>query len=196
MRERVTHSERLYRGKILALRRDTVLLAKGDRQVEAVREVVEHDPTVVIVPVDDEDNVLLVRQYRHSTGQVLLEAPAGGMEPGEAPEQAVQRELQEETGHTARRVVPLGGFWIAPGWATEYMHAFLVSDLAEAQACPDEDEEIQVERVPRSRVLDLVRRGEIRDAKSIAALLMAFTLGREDGVFAGAGGCLRLPALL
>ena len=181
MRERVTHSERLYRGKILALRRDTVLLAKGDRQVEAVREVVEHDPTVVIVPVDDEDNVLLVRQYRHSTGQVLLEAPAGGMEPGEAPEQAVQRELQEETGHTARRVVPLGGFWIAPGWATEYMHAFLVSDLAEAQACPDEDEEIQVERVPRSRVLDLVRRGEIQDAKSIAALLMAFTLGREDG---------------
>ena len=86
MREQVNGSEELYRGKILALRRDTVLLTKGDRQVEAVREVVEHDPTVVIVPVDDEDNVLLVRQYRHSTGRVLLEAPAGGIEPGEDPE--------------------------------------------------------------------------------------------------------------
>ena len=180
MNEQVTHSEELYRGKILALRRDTVVLDKGDGQVEAVREVVEHDPTVVIVPVDDADNVLLVRQYRHSTGMVLLEAPAGGMEPGEAPEDAVQRELQEETGHTARRVVPLGEFWIAPGWATEYMHVFLASGLVEAQACPDEDEAIEVERVPRSRVLDLVRQGEIRDAKSIAALLMAFTLGRED----------------
>ena len=179
MREQVTGSEELYRGKILALRRDTVLLTKGDRQVEAVREVVEHDPTVVIVPVDDEDNVLLVRQYRHSTGRVLLEAPAGGIEPGEDPEAAVQRELQEETGHTARRVVPVGGFWIAPGWATEYMHAFLAWDLVAAQACPDEDEDIEVERVPRSRVLDLVRRGEIQDAKSIAALLMAFALGRE-----------------
>ena len=102
------------------------------------------------------------------------------MEPGEAPEEAVQRELQEETGHTAREVVRLGGFWIAPGWATEYMHAFLASGLVEAQACPDEDEAIEVERVPRSRVLDLVRQGEIQDAKSIAALLMAFALGRED----------------
>ena len=180
MREQVTRSEELYRGKILALRRDTVLLTKGERQVEAVREVVEHDPTVVIVPVDDEDNVLLVRQYRHATGKVLLEAPAGGIEPGEDPQQAVQRELQEETGHTARRIVPLGGFWIAPGWATEYMHAFLARGLVAAEACPDEDEEIQVERVPRSRVLDLVRQGEVQDAKSIAALLMAFALGQEQ----------------
>ena len=180
MREQVTGSEELYRGRILSLRRDTVLLTKGERQVEAVREVVEHDPTVVIVPVDDENNVLLVRQYRHSTGQVLLEAPAGGIEPGEDPEAAVQRELQEETGHTAGRVVPLGGFWIAPGWATEYMHAFLAWDLVAAQACPDEDEEIEVERVPRSRILDLVRQGEVQDAKSIAALLMAFALDRES----------------
>lgn len=180
MREEVTHSEVLYRGKILSLRRDSVVLSKGERQVEAVREVVEHDPTVVIVPVDADDNVLLVRQYRHSTGMVLLEAPAGGIEPGEDPQQAVQRELQEETGHTAREVVPLGGFWIAPGWATEYMHAFIATGLAPAEACPDEDEAIEVERVPRSRVLDLVRRGEIQDAKSIAALLMAFALGQEQ----------------
>ena len=180
MREEVTRSEVLYRGKILSLRRDSVVLTKGERQVEAVREVVEHDPTVVIVPVDDDDNVLLVRQYRHSTGMVLLEAPAGGIEPGEDPQQAVQRELQEETGHTARRVVPLGSFWIAPGWATEYMHVFLARGLDAAEACPDEDEAIEVERVPRSRVLDLVRRGEIQDAKSIAALLMAFTLGPEQ----------------
>ena len=68
MKERVTGSETLYRGKILSLRRDTVVLDKAGRQVEAVREVVEHDPTVVIVPVDDDDNVILVRQYRHSTG--------------------------------------------------------------------------------------------------------------------------------
>ena len=180
MREQVTHSEELYRGEILALRRDSVLLSKGERQVEAVREVVEHGPAVVIVPVDAEDNVLLVRQYRHATGRVLLEAPAGGIEPGEDPEQAVQRELQEETGHTARRIVPLGGFWIAPGWATEYMHAFVAYGLVAAEACPDEDEVIQVERVPRSRVLDLVRRGEVQDAKSIAALLMAFALRQEQ----------------
>ena len=173
-------SERLYEGKVVSLRRDTRVMDKAGKPLEVTHEVAEHNSIVVMVPVDTEGNMLLVRQYRHPTGEVLLEVPAGTMEQGENPEETALRELQEETGHSARQMTRIGGFWIAPGWSTEYAHVFLCAGLQPAPAEPDEDEDIQVVTVPVERIPELIQRGEVRDAKSIAALLMALSLFREE----------------
>lgn len=170
-------TKRLFKGNILSLRVDTVLVeSKG---VQATREVVEHGNSVTVVPVDADDNVVLVRQYRLPTQGDLLESPAGGVEPGESPEAAVHRELLEETGYRAQRVAHLGGFWIAPGWATEYMDCYLATGLVRGTDRQEADEDIQVVRVPFRQVSALIREGKVRDAKSIAALLMALHLYPE-----------------
>ena len=160
----------LYQGKILNLRVDTVRLPSGRL---ATREIVEHSQSVCIVPVDEAGNVLMVRQYRKPAEAQLLEVPAGGIESGEVSEDAVLRELQEETGFTARTLQRLSSFWLAPGWCTEYMHAYLATDLRPASLAPDYDENISVVKVPLARVPELIQSGEIQDAKSIASLLLA-----------------------
>lgn len=175
--ERKIESRRIYQGRVVSLRVDTVRLEpKG---TEAMREVVEHAPGVTIVPVDAQGTVILVRQFRTPAQQTLLECPAGTMEEGETPEQAVHRELLEETGYRAQRLVRLGGFWMSPGFCTEFMHAYLALGLEPGPAQQEADEDIQLERVPSSRIPDLVRSGQVQDAKSIAALLMAYYLQRD-----------------
>ena len=166
-------SRRLYEGRILSLREDTVELANGRR---ARREVVEHADVVAIVPVDAAGRVLLVRQYRLPAGQVLLEVPAGGVDPGESVEEAAQRELQEETGQRAARWRRLGGFFVSPGYCTEFIHAFLAEELSEGVVEADFDEQIAVERVSLGEALRLVQSGQIRDAKSIIGLLLTASL--------------------
>ncbi len=161
----------MYEGKIVSVRVDRVLLPDGKTVV--TREVVDHKPSVVIVPIDAEGNVLLVRQFRYPAGETLLEAPAGGVEDGESPDNCAQRELQEETGHMSRDLRILGGFWTTPGFCTEFMYAYLARDLVPSKGKPDPDENIFVDRIPLSRVPQLIRLGEIQDAKTIAALLMA-----------------------
>ncbi len=160
-------------GKIVRVRVDAVGLPGGR---ESTREVVEHAASVVIVPVDADGNVLLVRQFRYPVGHSLLEAPAGGVETGESPDDSAQRELQEETGYASRGLLALGGFWMSPGYCTEYMHAYLARELVPSQLNPDEDEDITVERVPIDRIKKLVRWGEIKDAKTVAALYMAMPM--------------------
>lgn len=175
--ERKIESRRIYQGRVVSLRVDTVRLEpKG---TEAIREVVEHAPGVTIVPMDAQGMVILVRQFRTPAQQTLLECPAGTMEEGETPEQAVHRELLEETGYRAQRLVRLGGFWMSPGFCTEFMHAYLALGLEPGPAQQEADEDIQLERVPSSRIPDLVRSGQVQDAKSIAALLMAYYLQRD-----------------
>lgn len=175
--ERKIESRRIYQGRVVSLRVDTVRLEpKG---TEAIREVVEHAPGVTIVPMDAQGMVILVRQFRTPAQQTLLECPAGTMEEGETPEQAVHRELLEETGYRAQRLVRLGGFWMSPGFCTEFMHAYLALGLEPGPAQQEADEDIQLERVPSSRIPDLVRSGQVQDAKSIAALLMAYYLHRD-----------------
>ncbi|MBI2936267.1 MAG: NUDIX hydrolase [Chloroflexi bacterium] len=181
IRERVIQSERVFRGRVLSLRVDTVVLDKGGPAVQTVREVVEHGPSVVVVPVDDERRVLLVRQYRLAADEMLLEAPAGGIEEGEEVEQAVLRELREEAGVKAEQLVRLGGFWTTPGFCNEFMHAYLAQGLQPSPLGQDPDEDVHVIPVPIAQVPDLIRKGEIRDAKTIAALLIAFCLfGLEE----------------
>ena len=114
-----------------------------------------------------------MRQYRKPPEVALLEAPAGGLEEGETPEDGVIRELQEEIGFVPGKLQEMAGFWMAPGFCTEYMHAFIATDLTQSVLPPDEDENIEVVPVPLEHTPELIRSGEIQDAKSIAALLMA-----------------------
>ena len=175
--ETTLDSQRVYDGKILAVRVDRVRLPGGRT---AQREIVEHSPSVVIVPVDHEKQILLVRQYRKAAERPLLEAPAGGLEPGESAEEGVLRELREEVGFTAGKLQRMAGFWMVPGFCTEYMHAYLATDLRESPLSPDEDEYIQVVPTHIREISGLIRSGGIEDGKSIAAILMAIHIYQES----------------
>ena len=163
-------SERIFDGRIVTLRVDAVSLPGGG---ETVREVVEHKDAAVMVPLDDDGNVVMVRQYRYAVGQVVLEVPAGLMEDSESPEECARRELQEEIGYAATDMTPLGGFWPSPGFCDEFIHAFLARGLKASRLAADEDENIEVVRYPVARVVEMIRTGEIRDAKTIVAVLLA-----------------------
>ena len=167
MAEKTLSSKVIHDGH-LKLRIDTVQLPDG--QI-STREIVEHQEVVVVVAVDDRDNVLLVRQFRRAVGQELLEIPAGGIDGEETPEEAVLREMQEETGYLPRKIVKLGGFYASPGFCTEYMHLFLATDLTPSRLTAEDTEDIKLERLPISKISGLVTSGGLHDAKSIAGLL-------------------------
>jgi ADP-ribose pyrophosphatase len=147
---------------------------------ETTREIVEHGDCVAIIAIDDEDNVLLVNQFRKPVEKKLLEIPAGGIEPGEEPVDCVRRELREETGFLPRRVERLGGFYSAPGYCTEYLHLYLATELVPSPLQAEDSESIRLVRVRLSEVPGLITSGSICDAKSIAGLL-AFLEYRKQG---------------
>ena len=144
------------------------------------REIVEHEDAVCVVPIDENNNVLMVRQYRKAAQINLLEVPAGGVEAGETPDETALRELQEEVSVTSGSLRRLSGFWVSPGWATEFMHAYLAMDLTPASLPADDDEYISVERVPLDSIPGLIESGEIQDSKSIASLLLALRVLNSD----------------
>ncbi len=160
----------------MTVRVDRVRLPNGS---ETTREVVEHADAVTIVPVDEDGNVVLVRQYRHALGVSLLELPAGAIDEGEEPAVAAQRELREETGLAAGRLVLLGGFYSAPGFLTEYLHLFLGTELTPSPLEPDSDEFVEVVRIPVAELQAMIARGDVLDSKTMAGVAMA--LG-ADGV--------------
>ena len=170
-------SRRIYEGRVVNLRVDTIRLPNGRT---SLREIVEHRGAAVIVPLDGQGNVVLVRQYRKAAEEMLLEAPAGTLEPGENPVQCAQRELQEEVRYAAERLRPLPTFWSAPGFSTERMYPFLATGLHPAPRQQDEDEDVEPVVVPLSRVPQMIQGGEIRDAKSIVALLMVLYLYKAE----------------
>jgi len=143
-------------------------MADGRR---ATREVVEHDDVVAVVPLLENGDLLLVRQYRLPTQLVMLEVPAGGVDRGETPEQAAQRELAEEIDRRAGRLQRLCGFYVSPGFCDEYVHVFLATELEEASLPHDADEDLEVVRMPLAEAVRLVYAGEIQDSKSIIGLL-------------------------
>ena len=174
--EQLLSTESIFEGKIIRVRVDTVRLPGGG---QSSREVVEHSDAVVFVPMDAEGNIILVRQYRYAVVRSLLEAPAGIVEDGETPESCAQRELQEETGYLSRDLRVMGGFWSSPGFCTEFMHAYVAKDLVPSKLEADADENILVETVSLSEIPRMIRQGEIQDAKTIAALLMATCLSEK-----------------
>jgi ADP-ribose pyrophosphatase len=159
----------VFDGKVLSVRVDALREAGG---ATYAREVVEYGVAVVLVPVDADGRLLMVRQYRHPAGRWLLELPAGGVDERDAsPDEAALRELREETGHRGT-LTRIGGLYLAPGYSDEYQHMYVARDLVEDPLDADEDEDLVLERVTLDEALALVDAGEICDAKSIAALLM------------------------
>jgi ADP-ribose pyrophosphatase len=170
---RLIKSEPVFQGKNFKLRRDTVSLPNGGG---TRLDIIEHGGSVVMLPVDQHGNILFVRQYRHAAGLDLLELPAGRRDGAEPPEACAAREMREETGMAAARIERLGAFYLAPGYSTEYMYVFLATDLSPNPLPADADEFLQVEKIPAREAMDMVQRGEIQDAKTLAALL----LGRSN----------------
>ena len=166
----ILESEQRFRGRAFTVRVETLRRPDGaSMQVE----VVDHPQAVTLVPIDGEGNVWFVRQYRHSCGRVMLELPAGTLEPGETPEACAIRECREETGMAPGRVERLGGFFLAPGYSTEYLHLYLLGALTPAPLAPDVDEDLHVEKIPLADLSQVVESGLLEDAKSLAGLLLA-----------------------
>lgn len=166
----IIHSEIVYKGKVFDVRVDQVRLESG--KVIQV-DIVQHNGAIVIVPIDQEGNIWFVDQYRHAAGETLLELPAGTLEDQEEPLSSAQRELREEIGMSASKITPLGEFYITPGYSTEYLYIFLAEDLTPDPLPLDEDEVITVVKAPINQVFQWVREKRIRDAKTLAALLLA-----------------------
>jgi len=161
--------ETVYDGKLFKVVKERVRLANGQ---ERPREIVVHPGAVALVVVDNDEKLLLVRQYRRAAGRTLLEIPAGTREQGEDAESCARRELTEETGYEAANVRHLGGFYSAPGFCTEYLECYLMTGLVEKKGNADEDENIELERLSADEALEAIRTGEICDAKSISGILM------------------------
>lgn len=168
LREKRLASRYVFEGKILKLRVDTISLPNGRT---GTREVVEYAGAVAVVAIDDDDRVVLVRQYRYPVGAELLEIPAGKLEAGEGPLETARRELLEETGYAARDWRLLRTFYSTPGFTSEKMHVFLARGLEKGPAATDEDEFIEVEVLPFERTLELIAEGVICDGKSLVGLL-------------------------
>ena len=167
--EKTLSSQLIYEGRAVKLRIDTVEMPSGR---QTTREIVEHSDCVAIIAIDDNDNVLLVNQFRKPVDKELVEIPAGGIEPGEDPVATVRRELSEETGYLPKKVERLGGFYSTPGYCTEYLYLYLATDLVPSQLYAEDTEKIRLTRVPISQVSSLITSGRICDAKSIAGLLI------------------------
>ena len=163
-------SETLLQGRAFKVKRDTLKTPDGR---ETKLEIVEHSGSVVLIPIDPEGNVLFVHQYRHPAGKDLMELPAGtraGEEPFEA---CAAREIREETGMEAGKLVKLGEFFLVPGYSTEFMAVFLATELKENPLQADEDEFLQVENIPLKQAIEMAEEGSIQDAKSLAGLFLA-----------------------
>jgi ADP-ribose pyrophosphatase len=141
----------------------------------ALYDLVRHPGAVVILPVDSEGRILLVRQYRVGADAQILELPAGTLEPGEPPQDCAAREVREEVGMAARSLQALGGFYIAAGYSNEYIHVFLATDLYPAPLEGDADEFIDVVEIPVAEAYAMAARGEIIDSKTLATLMLART---------------------
>lgn len=167
--EMTISSERVFDGRAVRLRVDTVISHRG---LKATREIVEHDDCIAVLALDTDEKILLVRQFRKAVEKDLLEIPAGGIDPGESPEDAVSREMQEETGYMPRKIERLGGFYSAPGYATEYLYIYLATDLVPARLFAEDTEGITVVRVSLEEMLKRAASGEIQDSKTLAGLLL------------------------
>jgi ADP-ribose pyrophosphatase len=166
----------VFHGRKIDLVLDTVLSPDGQPQV---REIVLHRGAAVMLPILDDQRVILVWNYRYPIGQRLLELPAGTLEPGEAPDSCAARELEEEIGYRAGKLTKLAEFYPSPGVLSECMHLFLAEELQPAQQKLDPGESIEVEILPFDEAVQSVMRGEIRDAKTIVGLLLYDRLRRS-----------------
>lgn len=169
LEEKQIKAEYLYKGKIINLRRDQALLPN---QTTALREVIEHPGGVCVAAITDNDEVLMVRQFRYPYSEVILEIPAGKRDSAdEDPFECGKRELREETGATASNFIPLGELYPSPGYCGEIIWLYAASGLTFGEQDTDEDEFLEVEKIPLEKAVDMIMKGEIKDAKTQTALL-------------------------
>jgi len=169
MRIELERSEKKYLGRAFDIRQDFIRLPNGSVKQ---RDVVEHPPAVTILPIDEENNIWFIRQYRHPVDEVLLELPAGVMDEGESPIGTAQREIREEIGMSANYLELIGEFYLAPGYSTELMYIYLARELSEAPLPADDDEFIRIEKIPIHLAYQTEYLRQLRDAKTIAALFL------------------------
>jgi ADP-ribose pyrophosphatase len=165
---KILSSKTIYEGAVFGIRRDEVIEPSG---IRTTREVVTHPGSVVVLPVLPDGRILLVRQYRHAARQHLWELVAGRMDPGETPRQAAARELIEETGYRAKRFRVFLDVFPTPGFLEERMYILLAEGLTAGDAQPEEDEKIIPRAYHSKQLEEMIRKGKLRDAKSIAGIL-------------------------
>lgn len=178
MTEKTLASERIYSGKIINLRRDTVSLPGGK---QSLREVVEHPGGVCVAAVDGAGYVYMVRQFRYAFGEELLELPAGKLDAGEDPDAAAARELSEETGVEAERLERVGEFYPSVGYLDERLYLYLATGLAQREPHPDDGELLECVKMPLADAVEAVLSDGIRDGKTKALLLLAQKLLEQRG---------------
>lgn len=168
--EKKISSERIYEGAILNLRRDTVTVPSGT----AYREIVEHNGAVAIVPIKDDGKIVMVKQFRYPSGQVLLEIPAGKIDKGETiPENTARRELREETGYTAEKLHYLGKLNPSVAYTEEVIHLYAATGLTEGETEFDEDEALDIVEYDYDEAFSMAASGHLVDAKTVAGIFMA-----------------------
>ena len=176
MPKEIVTSEIMFDGHF-RVRRDIFAAPSG---VIKTRDIVECGAAVAMVAIDPDGNIILERQFRHAAGKELLEIPAGGIDPGETPETAVCREMQEETGYLPKRVERLTSFFSAPGYSNEVLHVYLAKDLVESRLIAEDSDEIALIRVTKNEAFKLIGDGTIRDGKSIAGILFYFNFRETE----------------
>ena len=173
--EKQLSSELIYDGRVVKLFKDTVRLVNGN---ESVREIVRHPGAVAVVPITEDGEIVLVRQFRYPFGEVLTEIPAGKLDPGEEPEAAALRELSEETGAEAESLEYLGAFYSSVAIFDEVIHLYLARGLKFQKQHLDEDEFLEAKKIPFKDLERMVLTGEVNDAKTVVGVMRAkYVLG-------------------
>ncbi|WP_411814520.1 NUDIX hydrolase [Dehalococcoides mccartyi] len=172
MVEKILSSQYIYCGNLIKVRKAAVELPSGK---VAPRELVEHNPCVVVIAEDADGKLLMVKQYRLAASQDMLELVAGSMDSGETPEESTRRELREEAGFKPNSVRRLGGFYSSPGFLTEYLHVLVARDLEYAPLIAEDTEDIEVFRYTPAEVKSMIAGGQITDSKTLAGLMLYFS---------------------
>lgn len=168
--EKKLTSKQIFDGKVVKLFVDTVELPNGET---ATREIVRHPGAVCVVPVTNDGEVVMVKQFRYPFEEIMLEIPAGKLEPGEDPLEAVKRELEEESGAVAGKIEHIGQLYTTVAIFDEKIQIYLATDLTFVNAHPDQDEFLETTKIPLKTLVDMVMNGEIPDAKTQIAILKA-----------------------
>jgi ADP-ribose pyrophosphatase len=168
MSHNIINRKTIYEGRVVTF---DVLDVTTQSGLVVTREVIQHPGAVAIVALDADKNIVLVKQHRTAAGQYLVELPAGTLEAGENPVDCAIRELQEEAGYKPNRIEAMGGFFVAPGYTTEYIHLFLAQDLVESKLPEDDDESFEIIKLPLSQAVTDATDGRIIDAKTLIGIL-------------------------